>query len=296
MADSVTSAQSPTPDAVSTKRRANTVSTETENKLARAARSAQRLAELSEPSHDDSTPDLFSDDSGHATLEAMNIDLRQRTLDGFELPDEMLAAVGAAAVEGPATLPEAKAVRRTSRERSEADPAATLAKVTSASRGKAADATSAASAAAFADTVDALYGVISDQRRAAIDDSRRMKRMLAIVVGVLLVTVVIGVTQTVQLMRLTRETVVQQHRVEEMMQNQQAAMISLLDTHLAAANALAAAPSAVVTTRSTPTAPVAPVAPRQATSSVTSTPASKHAGEAHPHDHKPKTPAAATRQ
>jgi hypothetical protein len=115
-----------------------------------------------------------------------------------------------------------------------------------------------ARATAFADTVDALYGVIADQRRAATDHSRRMKWMLSIVVGALLVTVAIGITQTVLLMRLTRETTAQQHRIEQMMQNQQAAMTSLLDTHLAMANAVAvnAAPAA---------ATAAPAAPQQAT-------------------------------
>ncbi len=101
-----------------------------------------------------------------------------------------------------------------------------------------------ARATAFADTVDALYGVISDQRRAATDHSRRMKWMLSIVVGALLATVAIGITQTVLLMRLTRETTAQQHRIEQLMQNQQAAMTSLLDAHLAMANAAADAPSA----------------------------------------------------
>jgi hypothetical protein len=82
--------------------------------------------------------------------------------------------------------------------------------------------------------------VIADQRLAATDHSRRMKWMLSIVVGALLMTVAIGITQTVLLMRLTRETTAQQHRIEQMMQNQQAAMASLLDTHIAMANAAAA--------------------------------------------------------
>jgi hypothetical protein len=71
-----------------------------------------------------------------------------------------------------------------------------------------------ARATAFADTVDALYGVISDQRRAATDHSRRMKWMLSIVVGALLATVAIGITQTVLLMRLTRETTAQHRTVD----------------------------------------------------------------------------------
>ena len=427
MADSAASTQSRPQRAASKKRRQATVSTETENKLARAARSAQRLAQLSDASRDDSTLDLFPDDPTRATLEAMNIDVRQGTLHGFELPDVVLAAVGVIDADG--MSPEARAARRAPRAakpdepvpvnaqlsgleteaveataspvgelafgdvkaapeasdeekpaasardavapltsamaaatvarsvtalRQAAEPgavttdaavastsggakpaappqrfAATFAKAATASReevgveganaraerassssssesGAMADAgaviaepkpaaklsgnvsasawsasastpasasassahanasfsapsfreaqrAEAAAAAlraapeldraratAFADTVDALYGVIADQRLAATDHSRRMKWMLSIVVGALLMTVAIGITQTVLLMRLTRETTAQQHRIEQMMQNQQAAMASLLDTHIAMANAAAA--------------------------------------------------------
>ncbi|CAB3797698.1 hypothetical protein LMG28614_04624 [Paraburkholderia ultramafica] len=411
MADSVASRQSRPQRAASKKRRQATVSTETENKLARAARSAQRLAQLSGAPRDDSTLDLFPDDPTRATLEAMNIDIRQGTLDGFELPDVVLAAVGAIDA-GDGMAADAKAARRAPRtaradepapvsaqlsgleiepltpmaspvaeERALADAkpaaevaadgkptasvrdsaapltpamaaasvarsvtalrqaaepgaattdsavasnsggkppqrfAATFAKAATASRDAAAaevevvskradgaleeagaapaesaesarsaglkpgaqplanasasaeanaafaapwreaqraEAAAAAAAlrvapeldraraTAFADTVDALYGVIADQRRAATDHSRRMKWMLSIVVGALLVTVAIGITQTLLLMRLTRETTAQQHRIEQMMQSQQAAMASLLDTHIAMANAAAA--------------------------------------------------------
>jgi hypothetical protein len=401
MADSVATRQSQPQRAASKKRRQATVSTETENKLARAARSAQRLAQLSGASRDDSTLDLFPDDPTRATLEAMNIDIRQGTLDGFELPDVVLAAVGAIDA-GDGVLLDAKAARRAPRAartdepvpvnaqlsgleiepstlaalpvgektapadakpaaqasadekpavagrdlampftsamaaatvarsvtalrqaeepRTAGDPAAasksggskppqrfaaTFAKAATASRdaavadvdavskggdgvtvgvgeasarsaesaepagldvkakpsastaASAADAAAAcaapeldrARATAFADTVDALYGVIADQRRAATDHSRRMKWMLSIVVGALLATVAIGITQTLLLMRLTRETTAQQHRIEQMMQNQQAAMASLLDSHIAVANAAAAnAASAAVAT------------------------------------------------
>jgi hypothetical protein len=132
-----------------------------------------------------------------------------------------------------------------------------------------------ARATAFADTVDALYGVISDQRHAATDHSRRMKWMLSIVVGALLMTVAIGITQTVLLMRLTRETTAQQHRIEQMMQNQQTAMTSLLDAHLAMANTAAAAPSAASTPVATSHQAAAAAAP-----------ASKR--KTHTHAHKPK--------
>jgi hypothetical protein len=419
MADYAASTQSRPPRAASKKRRQATVSTETENKLARAARSAQRLAQLSDASRDDSTLDLFPDDPTRATLEAMNIDVRQGTLHGFELPDVVLAAVGAIDADG--ALLDAKAARRAPRAPKSDEPAplnaelsglemdtveatapvlaelafrdvnpasevpgeekpaasardmavpltpamaaatvarsvtalrqagepgapttetdtdtaiestsagakppmppqrfaATFAKAATASRAAAggeaahagaerasslseaeaeskagagtaepkpvakpsgnapapasgasfanvnatfaapafretqrAEAAAAAlraapeldraRATAFADTVDALYGVIADQRLAATDHSRRMKWMLSIVVGALLMTVAIGITQTVLLMRLTRETTTQQHRIEQMMQNQQAAMTTLLDTHMAMANAVAA--------------------------------------------------------
>ncbi|MBB5406688.1 hypothetical protein HDG34_000609 [Paraburkholderia sp. HC6.4b] len=425
------------PRVASKKQRQGAVSTETENKLARAARSAQRLAQLSGVARDDSTLDLFPDDPTRATLEAMNIDVRQGTLHGFELPDVVLQAVGvfdehgsldktarraprAAKLDAPpvngqlsgfdvepvmavadasankpanepangapdGSAPNAAAntddkPAATSREPSappssamaaatvarsvtalrqaaEAELAATagagkpqqrfaamFAKAATASRDAAVAtapaslATSAATdgssmsqsadepatrtqsaspealttkqddklsataqlttprsssadnhagfatssrdarrtdaaaaalrsepeldrarATAFADTVDALYGVIADQRRAATDHSRRVKWMLSIVVGALLVTVAIGIAQTLLLMRLTRETTAQQHRIEQMMQNQQAAMVSLLDAHAATANA-ASAPAATTATAAPPAAPLQPSA------------------------------------
>ncbi|MEC5409491.1 hypothetical protein VOM14_28560 [Paraburkholderia sp. MPAMCS5] len=451
MADSAVSTQSRPGRAASKKRRQATVSTETEKKLARAARSAQRLAQLSDASRDDSTLDLFPDDPTRATLEAMNVDIRQGTLHGFELPNVVLAAVGALDAADVAS-PDAKAARRAPRaaradeplgvnaqlsglemepsvvcaaetgsdeaaskaaigseEKAAASPltpalaaATVMRSVTAlrqaAERGTSTTADAAASgkfaaatrrsekspqrsassststlapmsalenetavavaeagatstgseaisldlvsaseieteteaapasapasaekaepagiqpisapsrtsfaaprhdtpraeaagasratpeldrarATAFADTVDALYGVIADQRRAATDHSRRMKWMLSIVVGALLMTVAIGITQTVLLMRLTHETTAQQHRVEQMMQNQQAAMASLLDTQMAMANAAAA-----------PVATPALAAPQQ----TGATPASANGKRAvrAQHAHKPKT-------
>ncbi|RDK01990.1 hypothetical protein [Paraburkholderia lacunae] len=461
MADSAASTQSRPSRAASKKRRQATVSTETENKLARAARSAQRLAQLSDASRDGSTLDLFPDDPTRATLEAMNIDVRQGTLHGFELPDVVLAAVGAfdlvdsvhtdakaarrapraaksdeaapvsaqlsglevqpeagaasptgelafaeaepqgaAAVdEKPAAAPltpsmaaatvarsvtalrqagepgasaetasskaaggeppvlqqrfettfataatasreaaaagagaaaagaasagttnagatnagatnagatnagatngettnavaanartsnaeTAAAATKATPERTAAEsgaaaakpqpggqparPAPTPANVAFGAQFREAQRAEAAAAAlraapeldraratAFADTVDALYGVIADQRRAATDHSRRMKWLLSIVVGALLVTVAIGITQTILLMRLTRETTAQQRRIEQMMQNQQAAMASLLDTHMAMASAAVANAAAPAAAASSPAA------------------------------------------
>lgn len=425
MADSAVFTQSrPRRDASTKKRREATVSTETEKKLARAARSAQRLAQLSDVSRDDSTLDLFPDDPTRATLEAMNIDVRQGTLHGFELPDVVLAAVGALDTPSDSVSADAKAARRAPRAAKADEPArvdlqlsglevelstvtgpdaahpmsaadlagqneavvspreatpplspamaaATVARSVTALRqaaerdvetvesavgnrseagGKSsqrsasgrqigvtvadqadfaegfaaspqggtgarhaasasasarnanqpaeadrstretaatapsagtgaafaapwqearpAEAAAAAAAVqraapeldraratAFADTVDALYGVIADQRRAATDHSRRMKWMLSIVVGALLMTVAIGLTQTMLLMRLTRETTAQQHRIEQMLQSQQTAMASVLDTQMAMANAAAHA---------APPTPTPALAPQQA--------------------------------
>jgi hypothetical protein len=377
------------------------VSTDTENKLARAARSAQRLAELSDVPGDDSTLDLFPDDPTRTALQAMNIDVRQGTLTGFELPDEVLAAVEAAADEdgAPETPPETKAARRSVRAAQsediarvaqpepepeavltgvEQDPALTSvrsafdvevrdrqatavsadASQTKAEDTGAADDTSPpaaspiaqpmaaasasgkptppretagdgravperrpdtpspqrsyasaprvpfgasvgvsggaaaaaqaaprptpeldhARAAAFADTVDALYGVIADQRRAAAEHSRRMRRMLSIVVGVLLVTVVIGVAQMLLLVRFTRDTTVQQQRIEQMLLGQQATLATLLQMDASPPTVpAAAAPAAPATNADAPAA----VAPRQPAD------ARSPAKTQHAHKHKP---------
>jgi hypothetical protein len=452
MADSAASPKSRPRRSASTKPRTATVSTETENKLARAARSAQRLAQLSDVPRDESTLDLFPDDPTRATLEAMTIDLRQGTLTGFELPAEVRAAVGFADDVEPITAgQDAKSARRVTRaakvdetasasvqasvldERAEptlglagarddvtvaakqgddaavktregvaaaastaamAEPdvagavsasasdasvasaatsgsraasvlpaapsmsssalrsiaaaraseaaasaqpggapqrfATTFARAATASRenstessdtaasGDAAASASQAAgrasmpgstqqntagspaarpyvaqpasaatnaapeldrarATAFADTVDALYGVIADQRRAGSDHSRRMKWMLSIVVGALLVTVAIGITQTMLLMRLTHETTTQQQRIEQMMLNEQATLSTLLDTDSATVSVPAV----------TPPAPPAAAAPRQ-TPAAQATQATKRAtNAAHAHKTKP---------
>ncbi|TDV27747.1 hypothetical protein C7405_11626 [Paraburkholderia caballeronis] len=416
----------------SSKRRAepaSSVSADTENKLARAVQSAQRLAQLSDVPRDDSTLDMFPDDPTHALVQAMTIDVRQGTLSGFELPEVVRVAVeaaqgandapaaaatspkrtalrskGAAAVaagsdetaeakraddrdaeaaqtaeavtgdEAP-VLPEANAPeadasmspgRATAQARaarastahrtadaatavstgdataadasqsnatlfqaeketetpstvavadvssSPADPApsqehgAAAAPPAAPEAGEAAPRTNPATrpaaaepsaqhvqpaprgarapiatpeldrarATAFADTVDALYGVIADQRRAAADLTRRMKWMLAIVAGALLVTVGVGITQTLLLSRLARDAAAQQQRTDRMMQTQQAALASMLERVTTPAPPSAPTPATA--------APVPPVAARP----VAPTPAPRHP---HPHRAHPPT-------
>lgn len=65
-------------------------------------RPAQRLASVQRPRsfgvpYGAPTLDLFADDAERATLQAMNTDVRQGTLAGFELPEVFMAAVSATA-------------------------------------------------------------------------------------------------------------------------------------------------------------------------------------------------------
>ncbi len=336
-------------------------------KLARAARSAQRLALLSRAPYGAPTLDLFAEDAERATLQAMNTDIRQSTLPGFELPEVFMAAVpgedgssgagrawrsgvvsadGAAAqtdgqtadaasldlmfddvlaphevVAGPvqpdarddgaqgATIAAASveekesgqvASRRASAARgrgaarnvsmTEPSPSAAISEAETVERKDAVtspdalDASAAAStqkaaaraaatsrrgqpqslaaalidddhrtrtsvphdsqtpsrkasseldtarATAYADTIDALYAVIADQRGAAAALSRRVKTVLLIVICVLIVTVATGVAQNIALLRLTRENTAQQQRIEQLMLTQQATLASFFDT------------------------------------------------------------------
>ncbi|MEM5370196.1 hypothetical protein V4C53_29725 [Paraburkholderia azotifigens] len=395
MADSAESTIARPARARSQKPRAPTVSPETENKLARAARSAQRLAQLSDAARDVSTLDLFPDDTARAEQQALNIDVRQGTLQGFELPDVVLAAVGAPDGVGfAAGLAEGKAGARAARgtavskdQSAATDPhnrqmvidtgadggegpapvsvdgdtaakpdapaqAASLAAV-SVARSVAAlrqvpppndsadardakspaedgaqqrpaapafdqSATSAdeadvpgapsdastpgvsatasvaqparvaghfappqthvqratpeldhARATAFADTVDALYGVIADQRRAAADHTRRMKWMLTIVVCALLMSIAIGITQTILLFRLARQSTAHEQRIEQMLLNQQATLATLLDT------------DSSTTSLPVNAQPPAPVAPAPVPAAPAARPAEAHTSRAH---------------
>lgn len=88
-----------------------------EKKLARAARSAQRLAQLSEGARGGETLDLFAEDAERAQLQALNTDIRQGTFEGFELPDVFLAAVQSSCGTSPAggNAAESAAAKRAAR-------------------------------------------------------------------------------------------------------------------------------------------------------------------------------------
>ncbi|WP_250515770.1 hypothetical protein [Caballeronia sp. INDeC2] len=264
-------------------------SVDTEKKLARAARSAQRLAQLSDGARGGETLDLFAEDAERAHLQAMNTDIRQGTFEGFELPDVFLAAVqsnGHAPESGVAKrvaresvasvaparglfqddLPDvdvpavktgaiAAAATRSasistcvSPESAPLSPAALASALIARDRGERGECSAAeplakdiarnatapeldrARATAFADTIDALYAVIAEQRTSAVAHARRMKTMLTIIVCVMLVTVATGIAQTSVLLRMSRDNKLQQDRAEQLMLNQQATLASLFDT------------------------------------------------------------------
>jgi len=277
------------------------VSVDTEKKLARAARSAQRLAQLSEGARGGETLDLFAEDAERAHLQAMNTDIRQGTFEGFELPDVFLAAVqsngGTASPGGNSAdstvakrsarasvtalapglfqddLPDvdarppnesrsagktgaiaAAATRSASistcvaPESAAPSPAALASALIASDRRDRGDRNATeplakasahdvvapeldrARATAFADTIDALYAVIAEQRTSAAAHSRRMKTMLTIIVCVMLVTVATGIAQTAVLLRMSHDGKLQQDRTEQLMLNQQATLASLFDT------------------------------------------------------------------
>jgi hypothetical protein len=417
---------------------ASSISAETENKLARAVQSAQRLAQLSDVPRDDSTLDLFPDDPTRALVESMTIDVRQGTLSGFELPAVVRAAVEAAhganpapapvvskragrskgtaasavedgavagsapaadraamsdgvpaavagttvesalaadvaSAEGAATTPasdlyeaglgvadagraagtaandartavsgrdeeaevglavepvgpKGSSIPGASSAMTDADASidAPMSPARAAAEARAARASVARSdavagteaaplsateagagstrkagdpavppvsravrapvasspeldrarATAFADTVDALYGVIADQRRAAADLTRRMKWMLAIVAGALLVTVGVGITQTLLLSRLARDAAAQQQRTERLLQTQQAALAGVLE------RVAASAPAAAAPTVAAPAHPASPAQP--AATAATAAPAAPAPAARHP--------------
>jgi uncharacterized membrane protein len=114
-----------------------------------------------------------------------------------------------------------------------------------------------ARATAFADTVDALYGVIADQRRAADDHTRRMKWMLTIVVCALLMTIAIGIAQTLLLFRLSHQSTAHEQRIEQMMLNQQATLATLLDTDSSTTSLPVSVQAPAAPATPAPTAPTA---------------------------------------
>ncbi|WP_086967158.1 hypothetical protein [Caballeronia glebae] len=309
------------------------VSADTEKKLARAARSAQRLAQLSEGARAGETLDLFAEDAERAQLQAMNTDIRQGTFEGFELPEVFLAAVqsngGTVPPCGNGNAPESAVAKRAMRdsvasvapaqglfeddlqclgvpqpdegtsagktgaiaavatrsanlstsvapESAAQSPAALASALIAADRNEAAPLAKAsvrnaaapeldrARATAFADTVDALYAVLAEQRTSAAAHARRMKTMLTIIVCVMLVTVATGIAQTAVLLRMSHDSKLQQDRTEQLMLNQQATLASLFETDSANVSVRRASDMPDASVDTPPVQPVSAVRPDSA--------------------------------
>jgi hypothetical protein len=250
------------------RRRAEAIGADTEKKLARAARSAQRLAQLSEAQRVGETLDLFAEDAERANLQALNTDIRQGTFEGFELPDAFMAAVQARSAAPSAgkrsssngqmlpepvqasfadvltpdePAPSAEAAAEAAEAETAPSPATLAATLIAQDRDNTAPPLlrrranptpelDLARATAFSDTIDALRAVLAEQRTSAAMHARHMKTMLIIVVGAILLVVAAGVAQTAVLMRMRHDSALQQDRVAQLMLDQQATLSSLFDT------------------------------------------------------------------
>ncbi len=100
MADSAVSSTSGVSRPATTKRRARAASTETDNRPARAALAVEDAAQASPSAAEghgaavvETAIDLFATDDTPAAAHTMNLDPRQGTLDGFELPADALASL-----------------------------------------------------------------------------------------------------------------------------------------------------------------------------------------------------------
>jgi hypothetical protein len=101
--------------------------------------------------------------------------------------------------------------------------------------------------------------------------------MLSIVVCALLMTVAIGVAQTMLLMRLTRNATVEQQRIEQMLLGQQASLATLMQNSQPVPSAPVAATAAPAPATPAP----APAVPRQPAADERAA-----AKSTHPHKHK----------
>jgi hypothetical protein len=272
-----------------------------EKKIARAARSAQRLAQLSESQRAGETLDLFAEDAERANLQAQNTDIRQGTFEGFELPDVFLAAVQAHVAPSVPSAP--KRVAQT--DAAQAEPAqasfdevaapdessvsAMLVPPSDTDRSPAALASTLIAqdrddttllrrhesepapdldrvrATAFADTIDALRAVLVEQRAVTTAHARHMKTMLTFIVCAMLLAVAANIAQTAVLLRMRHDNALQQNRVGQLMLEQQATLASLFDTD--SANVGIARASAAVADAS----PIEPVSAAPADSAATHT-------------------------
>lgn len=93
----------------------------------------------------------------------------------------------------------------------------------------------AASMAALTETVAALSRTLAEERRVAAESRRRMARLFAVVTGVCVLVLALGIIQLVVLARVARESAAAQEKTEALLRSQQSALAAFLDTASGAA-------------------------------------------------------------
>jgi hypothetical protein len=138
----------------------------------------------------------------------------------------------------------------------------------------------ALSAAAFAEAMGAVHDALASERDEAVKRAGRMARMLSIAMVALIVLVLLGVAQTVLLLRLSREAAADRQRTESLLLDQQSKL-----------TALAEATSAAVASARAPVNAAATALPTPQPAHLDAEPRAARAKPAHAHRSKDKTKA-----
>ncbi|MEX3958297.1 hypothetical protein [Trinickia sp. EG282A] len=253
MADSAASSTSGLRRPATTKRRARAASSETDNRPARVAlfvedavqtvaRAAQGAGAAVEKS-----VDLVPPEDALAVAHTMNLDPRQGTLDGFELPAEALSSLREREEKEPTrpvsdagdfveieeaaakSSPSGASSRRQAAARKSTEPAAR-----SANLAEAADASSQRPYDALTQSVAALQAALVDERRAA-DASRRGTRQLVVAaLAISLIVGVLSVVQTVVAVRASEASAAAEQKTAALLRAQQTELAAFVDAASAA--------------------------------------------------------------
>ncbi|PTB22772.1 hypothetical protein C9I57_03220 [Trinickia symbiotica] len=255
MADSAASSTSGLPRPATTKRRARAASSETDNRPARAALSVEeavqtvgRAAEGAGAAVEKSV-DLVPADETLAVAQmahTMNLDPRQGTLDGFELPAEALSSLrereekeptrpvsdagdSVAIEEAAVKSPSGASSRRQAIARKSTEPAARGANVA-----EAADASSQRAYDALTQSVAALQAALVDERRTADESRRRIRQLVVAALAISLLVGVLSVVQTVVALRASEASAAAEQKTAALLRAQQTELAAFVDAASAA--------------------------------------------------------------
>ncbi|PMS37346.1 hypothetical protein C0Z20_08515 [Trinickia symbiotica] len=176
----------------------------------------------------------------------MNLDPRQGTLDGFELPAEALSSLrereekeptrpvsdagdSIAIEEAAAKSPSGASSRRQAIARKSVEPAARGANVA-----EAADASSQRAYDALTQSVAALQAALVDERRAADESRRGIRQLVVAALAILLVVGVLSVVQTVVAVRASEASAAAEQKTATLLRAQQTELATFVDAASAA--------------------------------------------------------------